>query len=59
MFDDIIIDEEEISMDDILVSVGIGKCGECNYYQLNNGLCQKITKIVHPDQIGCLDFIDK
>lgn len=60
MYDDLLTpQEEEISMDEILTASGIGKCGECNFYQLANGLCQKIIKIVHPDQVGCLDFIEK
>jgi hypothetical protein len=60
MFDDLIdSEEEEISIEHILADSGIGKCGECNFYQIANGLCQKIIKIVHPDQVGCLDFIEK
>jgi hypothetical protein len=60
MFDDVINpQEEEINMDHILAESGVGKCGECKFHQIANGLCQKIIKIVHPDQIGCLDFIEK
>jgi hypothetical protein len=61
MFDDIFSKKpsKEKTIQDALAASGVGKCRECTAYQNTNGLCNKIVKIVHPDQIGCLDFQKK
>ncbi len=60
MFDDIVNKKpSKEKFKDALIASGIGKCKQCSSYQSSNGLCNKITKIVHPEQIGCLDFKNK
>lgn len=56
MYDDL-LREEEFTIEKILESTGIGKCRECHNFSNNgNDVCSVIRKVVHPDQIGCLDF---
>ena len=64
MFDDIVITpEEEISIEDLLAD--ICQCGEClssvrlPNWPPNQCFCTVIQKVVHPDQIACLDFTSK
>jgi hypothetical protein len=57
MYDDLLPQEKELTLEEILVSTGIGKCRECqNFSNSGNDVCSVIRKAVHPDQIGCLDF---
>lgn len=61
MFDDLIDEptEEELNIEDIIAMTDVGKCSACQNYQNHNSVCSQITKVVHPDQMGCLDFIAK
>jgi hypothetical protein len=68
MFDDIVITpEEELGLDKMIQDLlaDICQCGDCLLskrfpsWPPDQCFCTLIQKVVHPDQIACLDFTSK